>query len=480
MRQRDLCLGTTLAGLVTGLLAGPTPRARADSSDAGLDSPVAAGVPTGSVHLGASLGAHVNLGSWDLYRVPDQGVDIGPGAALALRGGSQLTSWLGVEADLAFLTIAGTLPPGLEVSGTALHAGAGVLLTPIDAAWAPFASAGLGVFYSLSGTIGADIDWDFHTGAGVRRSLGDTLVLRGEARVHWSDPLGAGLAPVLTLLVGADFIVAGSAAETRDQDDDGVLDRLDVCPDLPGVRAVALLKDGVGLGCPDMDRDGLIDRDDRCVMEPGPQRLKGCADRDGDGIADIDDTCRDKPGLPEFEGCPPPLPDGDRDGVSDDVDGCPEERGSVATEGCPDSDGDGIADLFDRCSDEVGVSSESGCMPKALAKRFVGAVRGLTFSPGTVAPTAAALRLLDELARTFAPHDTLVVALTVTAGPAGGPDDATALAELRAAALLQALVDRGIPAARIAAEGEAGPAEQVVVSYRGRPAAASAPGPSSP
>jgi OmpA-OmpF porin, OOP family len=57
---------------------------------------------------------------------------------------------------------------------------------------------------------------------------------------------------------------------------------------------------------PDRDGDGVPDSQDRCPDQPGPAELEGCPDRDGDGIPDIDDKCPDVPGLAKYDGCPPP------------------------------------------------------------------------------------------------------------------------------------------------------------------------------
>ncbi len=428
--------------------------------------------PVGSAHVGASLGAHVNLGSWDLYRVPDQGVDLGPGGALVVRGGLQLWRWLAVEADLGLLTVSGTLPARTrEVGGLALHGSVGALLTPLHGAWEPFLSAGLGAFQTVSGSVGSDTDWDFHAGLGLRGALDEHLGLRAEARVLLTDPKGAGLAPVLFLMAGMDLIVAGAAEVVRDGDGDGVLDAADACPSEAGVRSAALLKDGVGLGCPDVDRDGIVDRDDRCMMEPGPQRMKGCADRDGDGVADIDDRCREKPGLATHQGCPPPLPDADADGVTDDVDGCPDEPGSTLTEGCPDADGDGVADLFDRCASEVGVASEGGCLPKGLTRKFLGVIRGFDFDDGAETLKPAAARLLDELAKLLLPHDTLRLVVTVEVDASGDASADSVLGQARADVIRQALTDRGVPSVRVLVEaGPGGGKRKVVFAYRGPPA----------
>ena len=68
----------------------------------------------------------------------------------------------------------------------------------------------------------------------------------------------------------------------------------------------------------DRDKDGVLDKDDLCPEVPGPVENNGCPwpDTDGDGILDKDDACPEVPGLAEFNGCP----DTDRDGIPDNED----------------------------------------------------------------------------------------------------------------------------------------------------------------
>ena len=59
----------------------------------------------------------------------------------------------------------------------------------------------------------------------------------------------------------------------------------------------------------DRDKDGVLDKDDLCPDVPGPIENDGCPwpDTDGDGILDKDDACPTVPGLPEYNGCPKPA-----------------------------------------------------------------------------------------------------------------------------------------------------------------------------
>ena len=54
----------------------------------------------------------------------------------------------------------------------------------------------------------------------------------------------------------------------------------------------------------DLDHDGVPNRKDQCPRVPGPAALDGCPDRDGDEIPDKDDKCPDQPGPAQNDGCP--------------------------------------------------------------------------------------------------------------------------------------------------------------------------------
>lgn len=130
----------------------------------------------------------------------------------------------------------------------------------------------------------------------------------------------------------------------QDKDSDGVADKQDRCPDIPGF--------GRTHGCPDADHDGIADRDDECPHKYGVVELGGCPikDVDNDSIPDVDDQCPTIPGLAKFHGCP----DTDNDGIEDRQDSCATVAGLEAFHGCPDTDGDGIEDKLDACPTEKG------------------------------------------------------------------------------------------------------------------------------
>ena len=122
-----------------------------------------------------------------------------------------------------------------------------------------------------------------------------------------------------------------------DQDDDGIFDQIDICPNDPDPDQTDTDGDGQGDACDfDDDNDGVIDEADGCPLLPDPLRL----DADGDGIGDECDDDDDGDGVPDIEDlCPTDgryaRGDADGDGIGD---GCDE-----------DSDGDDVLNPFDNC-----------------------------------------------------------------------------------------------------------------------------------
>lgn len=162
----------------------------------------------------------------------------------------------------------------------------------------------------------------------------------------------------------------------QDIDLDKVSNKLDLCPETPGIWEFK--------GCPDTDGDGIQDSEDSCPTEAGTKEFNGCPDRDGDKVIDKEDDCPDDAGLIEFKGCPDTdgdkiidredecpevagialfkgCPDTDGDGLKDSEDLCPEVAGPKENQGCPDTDNDGIFDYLDSCPEEAGPAENRGC-----------------------------------------------------------------------------------------------------------------------
>ena len=60
----------------------------------------------------------------------------------------------------------------------------------------------------------------------------------------------------------------------------------------------------LGLGDRDKDGDGVINRKDKCPKIPGLPEFNGCPDNDSDGIPDLEDKCPNQSGEKANDGCP--------------------------------------------------------------------------------------------------------------------------------------------------------------------------------
>ena len=66
------------------------------------------------------------------------------------------------------------------------------------------------------------------------------------------------------------------------------------------------------------------------LLPPAPIQV----DNDNDGVVDSLDKCPNQAGTAKYNGCP--IPDSDHDGVNDELDKCPTEAGIAANNGCED------------------------------------------------------------------------------------------------------------------------------------------------
>ena len=113
----------------------------------------------------------------------------------------------------------------------------------------------------------------------------------------------------------------------------------------------------------DQDDDGVSNEIDQCPERSGLLKYKGCPvpDEDGDGINDENDQCPNAEGTVKYRGCP--VPDTDKDGIPDDQDKCPGVAGLSRYNGCaiPDTDKDGVNDEVDQCPSIAGIAGNNGC-----------------------------------------------------------------------------------------------------------------------
>ncbi|MFA6950348.1 MAG: DUF5723 family protein [Lentimicrobiaceae bacterium] len=229
-----------------------------------------------------------------------------------------------------------------------------------------------------------------------------------------------------------------------DRDGDGIADKNDKCPDYAGPVELN--------GCPDKDGDGIIDPKDECPDQPGSIELKGCPDRDHDGITDSKDKCPDQYGKPELDGCP--FADYDKDGVADELDKCPATPGPAKYDGCPDTDGDGIHDGTDLCPNTPGVPENNGCPAikkeeKAVIDR---AFSALEFETGKAVIKSVSYFSLNELAQLLKTKEGWNVLLSGHTDNTGTPAKNMELSKNRAQAVKEYLIGQGVPEFKIKAE----------------------------
>src|SRR5437867_2669693 len=189
-------------------------------------------------------------------------------------------------------------------------------------------------------------------GMGLNVAMSERTSLRVEGRdmrykaIFYYPGRPEGYRQHTEVFAGVSFAFGGTP---RDQDGDGVPDRLDRCPGTPaGARVDAN-------GCAiDSDGDGVVDGIDACNNTPPGAIVdaRGCPiDSDGDGVPDGLDRCAGTPAgaIVDANGCPR---DSDEDKVYDGIDQCPgTPKGCIVnSNGCPtDADQDGVCDGLDEC-----------------------------------------------------------------------------------------------------------------------------------
>jgi OmpA-OmpF porin, OOP family len=283
-------------------------------------------------------------------------------------------------------------------------------------------------------------------GAGVSFSISDNWNVNASTSYRSSNEKGT--YNHLQHVVGFSYVFG-----TQDTDKDGVSDKKDICPEVPGLKEFE--------GCPDTDGDGIPDNKDACPEEAGTAELNGCPDADGDGIADKDDTCPDAAGSADMNGCP----DTDGDGVADNVDNCPKEAGEASNNGCPpnDSDGDGVADKDDVCPNEAGVAENKGCpeIPAKLVSFLEGEKSTLLFVVNSAVVTEDSNAKLKELTELLNTYPNANVIIEGHASSDGSMVYNQKLSEKRANSVKEALIAMGVDVSRLetAAYGETKPSD---------------------
>jgi outer membrane protein OmpA-like peptidoglycan-associated protein len=344
----------------------------------------------------------------------------------------------------------------------------------------------------------------FLAGLGFRMAFTPLLMGRAEALIypnHGTSTTGGtsrtikfsnyGINVGLSLMLGSKPI--------PDSDHDGVLNNRDRCADTPeGAQVDAS-------GCPaDNDSDGVANGVDRCpnTAVGATVDASGCPrDSDGDNIADGVDKCPDTPQgvLVDARGCPR---DSDGDSIPDGLDRCSDtpKGATVDALGCPgDEDSDGVLDGLDRCPrTPIGANVNAyGCVagqspgrapanpppadtsagappgpgasnapnpsaappprPASTARSTAPAaplvLEGVTFDPGSARLQSGSYVELDSLVKVLVAAPSMVIEIGGHTDDSGTPADNMRLSSLRAEAVRNYLVAKGVPFRQLVARG---------------------------
>jgi outer membrane protein OmpA-like peptidoglycan-associated protein len=334
-------------------------------------------------------------------------------------------------------------------------------------------------------------------GIGTRIGLTPTLLVRAElvAQPNRGTTVNRSVTPPDTtpvrftnygINVGLSLMLGSKPVP--DSDGDGILNNRDRCAGTPAGAQVD------GRGCPaDTDGDGVPNGIDRCPNTAVGALVDaaGCThDSDGDNIADGIDKCPDTPAgvLVDSNGCPK---DSDDDSIADGLDRCSDtpKGATVDALGCPgDEDADGVLDGLDRCPrTPAGANvTSTGCLQGQNNRRPAAAppaaapaappvdtaapsarppvapsgaamvLENVTFGTGSARLQAGSYVELDSIAKVLTANPALRVEIGGHTDVSDSPADDMHLSTLRAEAVRNYLVARGVPYQQVVARGYGG------------------------
>lgn len=247
--------------------------------------------------------------------------------------------------------------------------------------------------------------------------------------------------------------------DTPDTDGDGIIDRIDQCPEVS--ENVNQYKDADGCPdeIPDTDGDGIDDLVDACPQQPEDidsfEDDNGCVDpdNDNDGVLDSHDKCILEPGPVDNEGCP--ILDSDDDGIIDKLDACPDKPGPLENRGCPDedTDGDGVIDRLDNCPKTPGSRKRQGCRQRQLVKlsgRKIELLDLIYFETNKATIRRKSFRLLKQVASVINSHDEILLIRVEGHTDSRGDDDYNkSLSQERADSVVKFLINQDVAAERL-------------------------------
>lgn len=258
----------------------------------------------------------------------------------------------------------------------------------------------------------------------------------------------------------------------QDDDRDGSKNDRDRCP--KDAEDIDGFQDDDGCPDPDNDTDGIPDIKDKCPDEAedkdGFQDDDGCPDPDNDtdGITDLKDQCpnvaEDFDGFEDRDGCPDP--DNDKDGLADSLDKCPNEVEDFDSfddnDGCPelDNDKDGIPDLKDKCPGEPetfnNYEDKDGC-PDTLKKEpdmpKQQILQGILFKSGSPEMTFESYQYVEPVIKQLKMYPEVEIEVRGHTDSNGNFTKNMQLSQMRAEAVRQYMISKGIESGRIRAAG---------------------------
>ena len=264
-----------------------------------------------------------------------------------------------------------------------------------------------------------------------------------------------------------------------DNDQDGILDDDDgpngSCRNDP--EDMDEFEDEDGCPDPDNDQDGILDDDDgpngSCRNNPEDvdqfEDEDGCPDTDNDqdGIIDEvdgpDGSCRNDPEdrdtFEDEDGCPDP--DNDQDGILDVDDACPLEAedadGFEDEDGCPDPDNDQdtVLDVEDDCPLAPGPPSNQGCpIAVRVEESQIVILQRIEFEYDSDRLRSSAFPILEEVRGVLAVNRQIRRIRIEGHTDSQGTDDYNMdLSQRRAESVVRWLVEHGIDASRMEAQG---------------------------
>jgi outer membrane protein OmpA-like peptidoglycan-associated protein len=222
----------------------------------------------------------------------------------------------------------------------------------------------------------------------------------------------------------------------------------------------------------DRDGDGILDPDDECPDDPedfdGWEDENGCPeeqDVDGDDIPDSRDQCilepEDRDGYLDNDGCP--EPDNDLDAILDASDNCandPEDMdGYRDDDGCPDrdNDADSILDVEDDCPNEPGPEANRGC-PRVyqdvqITRTAIRITQTIHFDFNRATIRSVSFPILNTVAQVMRDYPDITIEVGGHTDSRGGDAFNLRLSDERANAVRQYLIEQGIAANRMTAQG---------------------------